>query len=90
MQEVEPNEGPAMPCMGCMLSHHEVGGIGADQRVVSPFGIPTLTSDAQRIRDLGCFSKNRQTGDDMPACPTPVIERELQDVALFSAAQAKT
>ena len=48
-----------------------------------------LMTGAESIRDVIAFPKNQKARDEMLDCPTPVAERQLKELALVVAAQAK-
>ena len=48
-----------------------------------------LMTGAESIRDVIAFPKNQKARDEMLDCPNPVSERQLKDLALVVAAQAK-
>ncbi len=48
-----------------------------------------LMTGAESIREVIAFPKNQKARDEMLDCPTPVAERQLKELALVVAAQAK-
>ena len=48
-----------------------------------------LMTGAENIREVIAFPKNQKARDEMLDCPTPVSDRQLKELALVVAAQAK-